>query len=147
MAWTVWLVVGVVALAGVGASLQALVNAELARRVGPVEAVLVSALITVGTLALLMALGVRSGRLGAVMGVPPYLLIGGILGASILLSTVWAVPRVGTATFVSAIVVGQLVGALLLDHFGVLGAPRIPITWVRVVGVVLLLAGMRLVVR
>mgnify|MGYP001568843096 CR=1 FL=1 len=47
----------------------------------------------------------------------------------------------------AAFVVGQLIGALLLDHFGAFGLRHIPITPVRIAGAALLLVGMRLVIR
>ena len=43
------------------------------------------------------------------------------------------------------VVMGQMSAALLLEHFGWLGAVRHPVTWVRILGVLLIVAGAALV--
>ncbi|MBI4337702.1 MAG: DMT family transporter [Chloroflexi bacterium] len=139
------LVVSVVV--GGGAALQAAVNATLARRVGNLEATFVSVTVTWLFVVALLAVGLRSGKLVEVTAAPLYLLIGGFLGAAILITAIIVVPRLGVGTTIAALVVGQLLGALLLDHFGAFGLRHIPISPLRVAGVVLLLLGMRLVLR
>ena len=132
---------------GTGIALQAAVNTSLARRIGTLEATLVSVTVTWLILATLLLVGLRRGSLGQVLSVPPYLLIGGFLGAAILIAAVTFAPRLGTGGLIAAFVVGQLIGALLLDHFGAVGLRHIPITPVRLAGAALLLVGMRLVIR
>ena len=56
------------------------------------------------------------------------------------------VPRMGAAALICAVVFGQVVGSLLLDHFGVLHT-RTPIDPLRVVGALLVVAGALLVVK
>ena len=52
------------------------------------------------------------------------------------------VPRVGAATYLSAMIAGQLLASVVIDHFGHMGLAVREITPGRVVGVVLVLAGM-----
>ncbi len=132
---------------GIGIALQAAVNAALARHVGTIEATLVSVTITWLFVATLLFTGLRRGSLGQVLSVPPYLLIGGFLGAAILITAITVVPRLGAGGLIAAFVVGQLIGSLVLDHFGAFGLRQIPVTPGRLVGAALLLAGMRLIVR
>ncbi len=132
---------------GIGISLQSAVNTALARRIGTLEATLVSVSVTWLIVATLLLTGLRRGSLGQVLLVPPYLLIGGFLGAAVLITAITVVPRLGTGGLIAAFVVGQLIGSLILDHFGAFGLRHIPITPVRLAGAVLLLAGMRLVIR
>ena len=47
----------------------------------------------------------------------------------------------------AATITGQLTLSIVLDRLGVLGLEETPITWERVVGVGLLLAGTYLIVR
>lgn len=55
------------------------------------------------------------------------------------------VPRLGAASLICLIVFGQLLGSWLLDHYGVLHAPK-PVD-LRLIGVVLVAIGALLVVR
>ena len=132
---------------GGGIALQSAMNAALARRVGTLEATLVSVTVTWLFIIALLVAGIRSGRLGQVTSAPPYLLLGGFLGAAVLITAVMVVPRLGTGALIASFVVGQLVGAMLLDHFGAFGLRQIPITPVRAGGTILLLVGMRLMLR
>jgi bacterial/archaeal transporter family-2 protein len=51
------------------------------------------------------------------------------------------VPRLGAAAFVALLIAGQMLASLAFDHYGVLGlAPR-PADVTRVVGAILLVAG------
>lgn len=56
-------------------------------------------------------------------------------------------PRLGAAASLCLVVLGQLLAALLVDHFGWLGFPQHSISLVRVAGVALLLAGVVLITR
>jgi bacterial/archaeal transporter family-2 protein len=46
---------------------------------------------------------------------------------------------------VALIVLGQMVGAMLFDHFALLGVPENPITPTRMAGVALLIGGVVLI--
>src|ERR1700738_5021873 len=79
--------------AGVALGSQAPVNAALARHVGPVRAALVSVTVSLLTLLLITSLDRGGGRLAALADVPRWSLVGGLLGAVVLVGTVVAVPR------------------------------------------------------
>jgi transporter family-2 protein len=79
--------------------------------------------------------------------VPAWAWLGGILGAFYVVSSVIVGPRLGTATLVALVVLGQLGTSLLVDHFGWLGFAQHPITLVRLLGAVFLFAGVVLVAR
>lgn len=55
--------------------------------------------------------------------------------------------RLGAVALVALVLAGQLGAAVLLDHLGVLGFPRIEVTVQRLLGAVLLVAGALLIVR
>jgi transporter family-2 protein len=67
--------------------------------------------------------------------------IGGPLGALIVLAGVALTRELGAALFIALVVGGQLSCALVLDHFALLGLPHQPITLGRLIGVLLVLAG------
>jgi transporter family-2 protein len=66
---------------------------------------------------------------------------------AILAAPIFLVPRIGTTSTLVAIVFGQLMVALLIDHYGLLGSPQISATWPRILGVLLVAAGAVLVSR
>jgi transporter family-2 protein len=127
--------------------LQALINAQLARQtLGPVFAALCSFLVGSAVL-LAWWLGSRPGfQWGAVAHVPWWAWTGGVIGAIFVAAATLLIPRTGAAALICLIVLGQLVGSVLLDHYGVLHA-RQPIDALRILGVVLVVAGALLVVR
>ena len=55
------------------------------------------------------------------------------------------VPRVGAATYLSAMIAGQLLASLFIDHFGCMGLPLRAITPGRAAGALLMLGGMAII--
>lgn len=72
---------------------------------------------------------------------------GGFFGAIFIATAILMIPRLGAATVLALIVVGQMLGSLAFDHFGILGLQKQPITLTRTAGVFLLIAGVILVKR
>jgi transporter family-2 protein len=67
--------------------------------------------------------------------------IGGPLGAMIVLAGASLTPKLGAGLFISLVVGGQLLCSVLLDHFALMGLPHQPISWGRIIGVILVIAG------
>lgn len=76
---------------------------------------------------------------------PWWMWLGGLCGALIVFGNAWLVPEVGVGVFSMALLVGQLALSMLMEHFGWLGAPRKAITWVKIIGILLMLAGVALI--
>ncbi len=133
--------------AGAMLPLQFGINAQLARWVeDPVRATLVS--FAVGTLVLLVAAIplLRGWPPAARLGDAPWWVwIGGLLGAFYVLGSIVTAPRLGAVTLVALILAGQATASLLVDHFGWVGFEEHPVTPGRVLGVLLLAAGVALV--
>ncbi|MGY3604815.1 MULTISPECIES: DMT family transporter [unclassified Bradyrhizobium] len=70
---------------------------------------------------------------------------GGIFGAIFIGTAILMVPRLGAATVLALIVVGQMIGSLAFDHFGVFGIPQHSANPVRLAGAALLVLGVTLV--
>jgi transporter family-2 protein len=77
--------------------------------------------------------------------VPWYAWIGGFYGAFFVAVAAFGAPRVGVGVLLTAAIAGQLAAALVLDHYGLLGLERHPVTIVRALGFVLVLVGAALV--
>jgi transporter family-2 protein len=71
--------------------------------------------------------------------------LGGVLGAFFVFGSTLLAPRIGVAAMISLIVAGQVLSSLVFDRYGLLGLPVREISWVRVVGVLLMLGGAVLV--
>ena len=70
-----------------------------------------------------------------------------MLGAAYVLTALIVVKEIGAGGVAAATITGQLTLSIVLDRLGVLGLEETPITWERIVGVGLLLAGTYLIVR
>jgi bacterial/archaeal transporter family-2 protein len=143
----VWLYLFVCLLAGALMPLQAGVNAQLARWVGhPVTASLIS--FAVGTLALFAyttATRPQLPTLSALASAPWWVWVGGLFGSVFVTAAAAFAPRLGAATFISITIAGQVLVSILLDHFGVVGFAARPVTAPRLLGALLLVAGVLLV--
>ena len=76
---------------------------------------------------------------------PWWMWTGGLCGAIIVFGNAWLVPKVGVGVFTMALLVGQLGLSMLMEHHGWLGAPQKRITWLQIVGILLMLAGVALI--
>jgi transporter family-2 protein len=72
---------------------------------------------------------------------------GGLFGAIFIGLGIVLVPQLGAATFIALLVTGQMLASVAFDHFGWLGLAQRPIDLSRVIGVILLIAGVVLVRR
>jgi transporter family-2 protein len=131
-------------LAGMASALQATTNGALAARIGLGSTLLVS--ITISAAAVLVLWMAEGGSLRGFFpsdaSWPMYL--GGVYGFAIIAAMALAFPRLGGAWTIALMVLGQGIMALAIDHLGLLGQPRDPITLTRLGGVALLVAGVLL---
>src|SRR5438309_9084247 len=120
----------------------------LGRAVGTWQAAMVSFGIGTVVLAGIVLLGAGGfGDLGEVRHLSWYYLLGGVLGAAYVTTVLVTVRTLGAGGVTAATIAGQLTTAVVLDRLGAFGLPEKSITVGRLVGVVLLAAGVFLVVR
>ena len=70
---------------------------------------------------------------------------GGLFGAIFIGIAILMVPRLGAATTLALVVVGQMLASLTFDHFGLLGLAQHSISAVRLAGASCLIVGVFLV--
>jgi transporter family-2 protein len=80
----------------------------------------------------------ESARLAAA---PWWAWTGGLIGAFFVTMAIFLVRPMGTANYFAAMIFGQFVGSVLIDHFGLLGMPAHALSWGRVAGLALMAAG------
>ncbi|WP_182866680.1 DMT family transporter [Rhodopirellula sp. JC639] len=77
---------------------------------------------------------------------PWWIWFGGAIGVVMVSTSLLIVPRIGSLPWFAAVMTGQTVAALLLDHYGLLGNPRTPVSALRVGGTLLLVLGILAIV-
>jgi transporter family-2 protein len=88
--------------------------------------------------------GWETGALQPLKLVHPVLLTAGILGACLVFAIAWLIPQVGAGTVMISLLAGQVLGGLIMSHFGWLGSPVQPITLTRALGVLIMIGGVAL---
>jgi transporter family-2 protein len=143
---------GLAVLLGVGAGclvgMQAPINSRLGKVLGSVQAATFSFL--VGTVVLVLVASFVRGGLGTLAHVgraPWWALIGGLLGAVYVTVALVAVRTLGASGLTAVVITGQLAISVVIDRFGLFGIAKQQISAPRVIGLVLLVAGVVLVVR
>jgi transporter family-2 protein len=142
------LAVAVGVAAGCLVGMQAPINSRLGRSVGSIQAATFSFL--VGTVLLVVIAAFVNGglgKLGEVRTVPWWALVGGLLGAVYVTVALIAVRTLGASGLTAVVITGQLAISVVIDRFGLFGIAKQHIDASRVVGLVLLVAGVVLVVR
>ena len=134
-------------VAGVAGSVQVAVSGAFGKRIGVLEATAYgSVLATI----IVVTLVVAAGRIGGVAGgfrQPPWLWLGGVMGAIVVTSITFAAPRIGTFATIGLLIAGQLAMGVLIDAFGLFGLERIPLNAARLTGLLLLAGGALLVLK
>ncbi|MFL1542503.1 DMT family transporter [Pseudomonas sp. O39] len=131
--------------AGLGITLQTTLNGQLAKGVGgdSVAAALFS--FTAGAVCLGICSLMRGGTLTSLAAIPTqpwWSLLGGLLGAGALLSYVVLAPKIGLSALLGLAIAGQITSSLAIDHFGLMGAVERPVFPVKLVGSMVMLAGL-----
>jgi len=141
---------GLAVLVGIAAGclvgMQAPINARLGKSIGNIQAATFSFL--VGSVVLLgIAAFVNGGELASAGRAPWWALVGGLLGAVYVTVALIAVRTLGASGLTAVVIAGQLAISVVIDRFGLFGLAKQHIDVSRVVGLVLLVAGVVLVVR
>jgi transporter family-2 protein len=127
---------------------QAAINSSLKAHLGASTLMAAFVSFSVGTIALGVALafsGTRWQNLAGLGDAKAWQLTGGLLGAVFVFATTLLIPRIGAAKVVALIVAGQVLFSLLMDRQGWMGLAARELTTPRLVGALLLVAGVVLV--
>jgi transporter family-2 protein len=135
----------VAALSGVAMAFQGSLNTALGKRAGLLEAVLVVHVL--GSLilaALIFVVRAGDGNLANLLQAPWYLWLGGPLSVVIVYTVVASINRVGVSFATTAIIIGQVLAALIIDHLGLWGLTRTELNWWKLPGLILFALGAKL---
>ena len=133
--------------AGIGIPVLAALNAQLGTRLGS-PAAAATCLFVVAFLSTGLVLLITGPQaIVAAAAAPKHLFFAGILVAFYVLSITWIAPRFGVGNAVFFVLLGQLISAAAIDHFGLMGARVAPLTLSRAAGITLMAAGVLLTQR
>lgn len=134
--------------AGIGIPVLAALNAQLGARIGsPAAAATVLFIVAfAGALAVMLAMR-GTGALALLPRQPPHLFAAGLLVAFYVLSITSVAPRFGVGNAIFVVLLGQMIAAAAIDHFGLFGAALRPLSALRVGGIALMATGLVLIQR
>jgi transporter family-2 protein len=136
-------------LVGIATSVQSGVNSQLRQAVAhPIQAALISfgsGFVVLSVISLTLRAPVPA--LETMRGISWWKWTGGLLGAIYVTTVIITVPRIGAGNLLSLSVAGQLLAAVILDHYGLLGFKEHGLTVWRLMGVLLIVLGVVLVVK
>lgn len=121
--------------AGFGVPVLAALNAALGKTIGA-PAAAAAILFAVAFLCSVAAACVAGwGNAEALRLAPKHLFLGGVLVAFYVLSITFIAPKFGVGNAVFFVLLGQLVSAAAIDHFGLFGAQVSPLSLTRALGI------------
>ncbi|MEO0401877.1 MAG: DMT family transporter [Pseudomonadota bacterium] len=128
-------------LAGIGIPVLAALNAALGTRLGsPAAAATVLFLVALSASGIVFAITGAQG-LSRLADAPRYLLLAGVLIAFYVLSITYIAPHFGIGNAVFFVLLGQLISAAAIDHFGLFGAQATALSAARIGGIAMMATG------
>lgn len=131
--------------AGVALATQSAINTQLAKAMSGEAVIATFISFAVGTIVLFFIAWVKTdlwGNLSAIPSQPWWKLIGGVLGAVVVFTTVLLAPKLGITAMLFFIIVGQLITATTIDHFGLIGMPIREVNITKFIGLIIVAFGL-----
>ena len=128
-------------LAGIGIPVLAALNAALGRLIGSPALAATVLFVVALCAALTAALLTSSGATAKLATAPKHLFLAGLLVAFYVLSITWIAPVMGVGNAVFFVLLGQLISAAAIDHFGLFNAQVAQLNLTRAAGIALMAAG------
>ena len=131
--------------AGVALATQSAINTQLAKAMSGEAVIATFISFAVGTIVLFFIAWIKTdlwGNLSTVPSQPWWKLIGGVLGAVVVFTTVLLAPKLGITAMLFFIIVGQLITATTIDHFGLIGMPIREVNITKFIGLIIVAFGL-----
>lgn len=137
----------IAAVSGITMAIQGTINSVLAQKTSLLPATLIVHIIgSIIAFAAVIATGASLAQIHW-LDVPWYLYLGGVLSVIIIGLVAVSIPQIGVANATTAIIIGQVGTALIIDHFGWFGVQRLHWTLWQFLGLALFAAGAKLLFR
>lgn len=134
----------IAAISGITMAIQGTLNSELYQKTSILAATLIVHII--GTIVAIIAVIVTRVPLSDYnwFSIPWYLYLGGVLSVVIVGLVALSIPKIGVCNATTAIIIGQVGAALVIDHLGLFGAERLGWNPWQLLGLVLFAVGAKL---
>lgn len=133
--------------AGLGIPVLAALNAALGRHAGAPAAAASVLFVVALAVAVIVALITGPQGFARLISAPKHLYLAGTLVAFYVISITWIAPIIGVGNAVFLVLIGQLVSAAAIDHFGLFGALATPISPMRLLGIGVMALGVFITVK
>ena len=128
-------------LAGIGIPLLAGLNAALGKYIGsPATAAVILFLVAL-SISLVVMVATGTEGFNRLLSAPKHLFLAGAFVAFYVLTVTYIAPHFGVGNAVFFVLLGQLISAAAIDHFGLFGAQVSPLGLARASGIALMAAG------
>lgn len=128
-------------LAGIGIPVLAALNAALGVRIGSPAAAATVLFVVAFLCCIVVVLIAGTGAFSRFAQAPKHLFLGGVLIAFYVLTITYIAPRFGVGNAVFFVLLGQLISAAIIDHFGLFGARVSPLSATRALGIAVMATG------
>jgi len=140
-----YMYLGIAAVSGAAMALQGTLNAALGKVLGIWESTLVVHLVgTISSLIIIVVLGVGFNNLSKMGQAPWYVYLGGVLNVAIIYAVVRSIPKIGVGNATTAIIIAQVLTAVLIDCLGAFGMKKMEFHYIDLLGIALLAIGARI---
>ena len=134
----------VMLLAGVGIPILAALNARLGADIGSPAAAALVLFVVAFCATGVVVLATGSEAFARMAGQPGHLFLGGLFVAFYVLSVTYVAPSFGVGNAVFFVLIGQLISAAVIDHFGLFGARVTEVSPMRLAGIAVMGLGVAL---
>ncbi|SLJ84439.1 DMT family transporter [Psychrobacter sp. DAB_AL43B] len=131
-------------LGGMAIAAQSSINGTLSVRTDVVTTAWLTNVVA-SVILLLLVVFLEPPQVATMFNVPTWQLAGALFGNFSMVAIVIAVPRIGTAATIVAIIAGQIIMGLLVDHFGWFGNTQIVLDYKRLAAIALLAGALYLI--
>ncbi|MFZ3101039.1 MAG: DMT family transporter [Desulfitobacteriaceae bacterium] len=137
----------IAAISGICMAVQGSLNSVLAQKTALLAATLIVHLI--GSLFACILILIKQVPLLTYnwLSIPWYLYLGGVLSVIIIGLVALSIPKIGVCNATTAIIIGQVGAAVLIDHFGWFGIERLPWSYWQFLGIGFFAVGAKLLFR
>lgn len=126
---------------------QGTINAAVSKTIGLSEATFIVHLTATITIFVILILGFGHGNWSRYSQIPWFYYMGGLLGVIITYGVVMSIAKLGAGNATTAIIMGQVLAASLIDHFGLFSLNKVSFSFLRALGIVFLSLGAKLLLK
>lgn len=134
-------------LVGICLAVQPVVNAALGKAVTAKVAAFHSVLTSAVIIGIITIISGNFNEYCNIKNVTPLYWIGGVFGIAIVFLSIKVIPELGAASAISIFISVQLIIGALINQFGLFGVQKVPIDLIKLLGMIMLVLGARMVVR